>query len=197
MLQSILTHNWLAVERLSLLVRLLILWLCFLLRGIRGMPNVDFVADGSKGYSSELVSLVVRSHNGRGIAKASGAHSKLWCLVWLRSCGCLCWWEWRTKQEVQGCAGRSFCGRSCGKGRQSAETSDSKAGCQIVWEARDAGKATEAREAHREAHREARGEARHCVYWVLLKLWWSEQLFVRLENSTDCELWYFQHISRL
>lgn len=45
------------------------------------MPNVDFVADGSKGYSSELVSLVVRSHNGRGIAKASGAHSKLWCLV--------------------------------------------------------------------------------------------------------------------
>lgn len=33
------------------------------------MPNVEFVADGSKGYSSELVSLVVRSHNGRGIAR--------------------------------------------------------------------------------------------------------------------------------
>ena len=33
------------------------------------MPNVEFVADGSKGYSSDLVSLVVRSHNGRGIAR--------------------------------------------------------------------------------------------------------------------------------
>ena len=33
------------------------------------MPNVEFIADGSKGYSSELVALVVRSHNGRGIAR--------------------------------------------------------------------------------------------------------------------------------